>query len=138
MAALRKQDFEDLLGADPAEIPRPERAPRILDRERPEQPDHRSLRRFGASVHGSVAGRHGRVGPSAEGSRGGRSTSRVSPTSPRVMVEYLEVAVEPASRQSCPPGRRVRMLISRRCGRACYGELPGLRLVDETVTRGLA
>ena len=48
-----QQDLEHLLRPDPAEVTRPEAAPALLDRERPEQPDPRQLRlsrRRGASL----------------------------------------------------------------------------------------
>ena len=44
MAARCQQDLEHLLRSDAAEVARAEAALALLDRERPEQPDHRPVR----------------------------------------------------------------------------------------------
>ena len=44
MATCGEQDLEHLLRSRPAEVGGPKASPAVLDRERPEQPDHRPLR----------------------------------------------------------------------------------------------
>ena len=54
MPPRRQQDLEDLLGSDAAQVAGPEAARALLDRERPEQPDHGPLYRLRRTAHSPV------------------------------------------------------------------------------------